>query len=210
MKKSCLTLYYDALSVHSWIMFEKLNSLNLRLDVTLNFIPVHASTIVTSSGNKVPYYTASLKKNFFSDTRFLGKYNNISIKTPWQDIDNLLLNSANSLIPQYFLTMVAKNYPEKLVQCSRLMWKMLWVDNRSIHTDENIYEIIKELQLPYSCLNLLSDEKWSKILFKNQNNALISGCFGLPWITINNLKKIVSYYGCDCLPLILNNLKKNL
>lgn len=52
-----------------------------------------------------------------------------------------MLNSANSLIPQYFLTMVAKNYPEKLVQCSRLMWKMLWVDNRSIHTDENIYEV---------------------------------------------------------------------
>lgn len=37
--------------------------------------------------------------------------------------------------------MISNIYPEKLVECSKLMWKKLWIDNCSIHTDENINEV---------------------------------------------------------------------
>lgn len=187
-------LYYDIVSPHSWILFERFASIEPHLpSVKFQFLPVHVVNIHTITGNLVPFYAPPLKKKYFEDIRFLAELHKIPLKTPTDLIDELLLQTASTLRPLLFLLWLADSRePSVFMEASRTMWWRLWVENVTVHTDEDLEAMLQVLNLNQTIGSKMSISEFEGefdrlgvLLEKYQNDALAFGSFGVPWTVLH-------------------------
>jgi len=278
MNMKRVALFYDIVSFHSWILFERLSLVepHCSSSVRFEYHPVHAADIITKAGGRLPFYQPALKKHFYEDIRFLGQIHGIPVRTPhtpppppqmtWNErkilrldrdeyfddtiaadangngeakeetellptsIDDLLAAAASSTITPLWLNWVAEERPDLLKKCSRALWKRLWVENRSVHTEDDLIEVFEstlgfahsEVKTIVDSLNS-DDTKWAEILEWRQSKASASGCFGIPWTIVSlaesdkmedmdGQQKMcqqntnTTFYGCDRWPLLRNEI----
>jgi len=219
MNSNSITLFYDVLSVHSWVLFHRLSSIQSLIPdsvLKLRFWPVHGANLLTTTGNFIPWLTPPLKKMYFEDIRLLAAVHRIPLKTPYMQIDEILLASSSSARPQMLLHWIGNDKGIELqIQASNLLWRRLWVENNTIHEDSDLLEVLKGLGFSSSKAKdelaefIRSFDHWGAMLRVAQDKALAANAFGLPWTVINSLEPEriqTSYFGCDRWPLIRKRL----
>uniref|UniRef100_A0A7E4UYU0 Glutathione S-transferase kappa n=1 Tax=Panagrellus redivivus TaxID=6233 RepID=A0A7E4UYU0_PANRE len=205
---SRLTCFFDVASPYCWFAFEELLKSVPKHNASLNFVPVHAASIMTSIGHKMPFYEKALRDYTFYDAKVQGRRHGLEIEIPDDAFEKL--SNIGTFSAQRFLAAVKALDSGKYEDAARETWRRLWAENLGIHTDEDFFEIANKLNLSPEILNTLSDDKWTTAVVENNKSAIELNCFGVPWMNVTNQSdNNAVFFGSDRLPFVYKFLNSN-
>ncbi|KAE9550318.1 hypothetical protein FO519_006478 [Halicephalobus sp. NKZ332] len=192
--------YLDISSAHCWFAFETLLRQNRVQNYELDFIPVHAASIMGTIGHKMPYYEKPLRDYNFYDIDVMSKYYGVEAKLPKNPLERL--SNIGTFNAMRFVSLAKELESAKIELVWRCLFSRIWQEDKEIHEDIHFDEIVEKCGLSKSIMDVLKDEKWTFKLMENNKEAISQGCFGVPWIKAEVQNESESFFGADRIPLI--------
>jgi glutathione S-transferase kappa 1 len=106
----------------------------------------------------------------------------------------------NTLPAQRILTVVKKEFPDKLLPLSRAFWNRGWGQGVDIGKDEELLICLQQIFSKVEINELIQKSKGSAAkeeLQRVTREAVTSGSFGAPWIIVKNGTKTECFWGSD-------------
>ena len=211
VKSIPITFYYDTISPYSWLAFEILQRYRPIWNLVIDFKPVFIGGILKENNNK---FLESLTRTpdraayIFQDMVRIGEFYQVPLRVPESPL--YLLAVAGSLKQQRFLTAVKSSYPEYLESCSREFWYRCWSEDLDATKDTSIFMVatragLKEEEI-LNCLEETQTDELKNKLKETTSEAVESGAFGLPFITVEGDKTIETFWGSDRFEVMANSL----
>uniref|UniRef100_A0AC34QIP0 DSBA-like thioredoxin domain-containing protein n=1 Tax=Panagrolaimus sp. JU765 TaxID=591449 RepID=A0AC34QIP0_9BILA len=197
--------FIDVASAHAWFAFEALLNEKAKQNFKLDFVPVHAASIMTTIGHKMPYYDKILRDYNFYDIKVVDKMYGVNINVPSNGIDRL--SNIGTFNAMRFASAVKETDPERYEATCRKLFQRLWSEDKEIYQRQDFEEVGRDVKLDNQVFEILDDSKWTIQVKKNNEVAISLGCFGVPWIQVEKSHEFECFFGADRIPLIKKYLQ---
>ena len=192
MTKS-IDFYFDFISPYSYLAYKKINNLNLRNKIDINYKPVFLGGLHKLGGITAPAFNERKMKNMKSDCELVASKNNIEFK--WNK--KFPINSLNLMRGYISINnQIKKKYFE-------VCFDSYWKDNLDISENENMIKILETCKIDQK--KFFDDIKNQKIkdeLKYLTDLAFKNDIFGAPTFVVN--KKI--FWGQDRLEYAIDEV----